>query len=95
MKEENEDLKRLIKNTKNLEEKKTIMKKKRRWWKNNKIRKWKNLIEKENIRLKEKLLEWKSKIKTIELKEKENKKWEWRIINDKEKQIEKKFKYKY
>ena len=71
------------------------MKKKRRWWKNNKIRKWKNLIEKENIRLKEKLLEWKSKIKTIELKEKENKKWEWRIINDKEKQIEKKFKYKY
>ena len=28
MKEENEDLKRLIKNTKNLEEKKTIMKKK-------------------------------------------------------------------
>ena len=34
----------------------------------------KNLIEKENIILKEESLEIKSKIKTIELKEKENKK---------------------
>ena len=44
----------------------------------------KEFIEKENIRLKEELLEIKSKIKTIELKE--NKKNEnEEIINDKEK----------
>ncbi len=40
------------------------------------------------MRLKEELLDLKSKIKTIELKEKENKKNEnEEIINDKEKQI--------
>ncbi len=40
------------------------------------------------MRLKEELLDLKSKIKTIELKEKENKKNEnEEIINDKEKQL--------
>ena len=52
LKRVNEDLKNKSKNSKNLKEKKKINNKKRRWWKNNKLEKWKEFIEKENIILK-------------------------------------------